>query len=148
MDGAPDPARPAAPPLGPHLIRLFHEGWKYFLVSLVSLGADMGLYWLLIRLAGIHYLAANVVSVSAGLVVNYLLSVSLVFTERRLANRRAEFAGFVAIGVAGLAVNEALVALFVGGVGLSPLLGKITAAGGSFVFNFLARKLLLFTSRG
>jgi hypothetical protein len=34
----------------------------------------------------------------------------------------------------------------VGGFGLSRVLGKLGAAGVSFVFNFAARRLLLFTA--
>jgi putative flippase GtrA len=140
------PVRPDTP-LGARLWTLFHESWKYFLVSLVSLGLDLGVYWALINLLGVHYLAANVVSVSAGLVINYLLSVTLVFRERRLANRHAEFIGFVVIGLIGLAVNEVFVGLFVGGLHMTAVLGKCAAAGASFLFNFGARKALLFSGR-
>ena len=125
---------------------LFHEGWKYFLVSVVSLAVDLGVYWTLIDVAKVYYLIANLVSVSVGLVANYALSVAFVFSQRRLKSRRAEFIGFVAIGLAGLAVNEAGVAMLVGGFGLSRVLGKIGAAGVSFMFNFVARRTLLFTA--
>jgi putative flippase GtrA len=128
------------------LINLLHEGWKYFLVSAVTLALDLAIYWTLIEVAKVYYLAANLVSVSVGLVANYALSVAFVFSQRRLKSRRAEFAGFVAIGLAGLAVNEAGVAVLVGGFGLSRLLGKLGAAGVSFMFNFLARRTLLFTA--
>ena len=125
---------------------LFHESWKYFLVSAASLVVDQSVFWALIHLAGVYYLAANVVSVSVGLVLNYVLSVRLVFKERRLTNRRAEFVGFVLIGLMGLVVNEAFVALFVGGLGLKAMIGKLAAAGPSFAFNFIVRRALLFTA--
>ena len=134
--------------LGPKLVTLFHESWKYFLVSAASLALDMAIYWILFEGAKVPYLLANVVSVSAGLVVNYALSVAWVFKERRLSSRWAEFTGFVVIGLAGLAVNEALLAGFVAGLRLGPLVGKLGAAGGSFVFNFVVRRLILFTARG
>jgi putative flippase GtrA len=130
----------------PSLAALFHEGWKYFLVSALSLGLDVAVYWSLYRLFGVYYLAANVVSVSVGLIANYALSVRFVFATHRLKSRNAEFAGFVAIGLAGLLVNEAGVALFVGGLGFSRVLGKLAAAGVSFVFNFAARRFLLFSA--
>jgi len=133
--------------LGPRLIALFHEAWKYFLVSAVSLAVDFAVYWALFRLAGVPPLAANVVSVSIGLLANYALSVAFVFKERRLSSRWAEFTGFVVIGVAGLAVNEALLAAGISFLRLGPAMGKIAAAGGSFVFNFVVRRLALFTAR-
>ncbi len=128
------------------LWKLFNESWKYFLVSAVSLALDLAVYWTLVNKVGLHYLTANVFSVSVGLMINYGLSVSLVFTERRLKSRRAEFIGFVLIGVAGLGVNEAFIALFVGVLGLGTLTGKIAAAGLSFLFNFVTRRVLLFSA--
>ena len=127
------------------LLSVFNESWKYFLVSAASLALDLVVYWTLIRVLGVHYLIANIVSVGSGLVLNYVLSIAFVFKQRRLRNRRAEFIGFVLIGLAGLAVNEWLVALFVGMLGFGVVPGKVAAAGGSFVFNFVARKLLLFS---
>jgi putative flippase GtrA len=134
--------------IGLKLMTIFHEAWKYFLVSAVSLAVDFAVYWALFRWAGIPPLAANVVSVSVGLIVNYALSVALVFKERRLSSRWAEFTGFVVIGLAGLAVNEALLAVGIDVLKLGPVVGKFAAAGGSFVFNFVVRRLMLFTARG
>ena len=136
------------PSISARLWTLFEESWKYFLVSVASLALDMAVYWTLIRFLGVHYLVANVVSVASGLVLNYVLSIAFVFKQRRLTNRRTEFLGFVLIGLAGLAVNEWLIATFVGMLGFGTLPGKVAAAGGSFVFNFGARKLLLFSALG
>jgi len=128
------------------LMLILHESWKYFLVSVVCLALDVATYQLLVNLAHVHYLAANVASVSSGLVLNYWLSIRFVFGERRLSDGRAQFLGFTLIGLAGLAVNEVFLGLFVGEFNLGPLAGKIAAAGVSFVFNFGCRRLLLFTA--
>ncbi len=98
-------------------------------------------------LGRVHYLISAAVGFSAGLVVNYALSVAFVFRERRLASRRWEFVGFMLIGLAGLALNEVLMKLFVETVGLGYALAKIPATGVGFVFNFGARRLALFTAR-
>ena len=133
--------------LRPELMTLFHEGWKYLLVSALALAVDLSLFWLLVEKIRVYYLAANAVSVLTGLIVNYLLSVAFVFKQRRLTTRRAEFVGFIAIGLVGLAVNEGCVAVLVGVASLGPILSKLAAAGVSFVFNFVTRRLLLFTAR-
>jgi putative flippase GtrA len=133
-------------PFRERLDALFHESWKYFLVSALSLAVDQGLFWILVHFSGLNYLAANVFSFSAGLIVNYASSIAWVFQERRLASRRVEFAGFVLIGVAGLAVNEACVGVLVSGLGLAPMIGKLAAAAPSFAFNFISRRLVLFTA--
>jgi putative flippase GtrA len=137
--------RTRATVLSAKLSQLLHETWKYFLVSLAALTVDYGLLVGLTAVGHVHYLASAAVGFSAGLVLNYALSVALVFRERRVADRRMEFAAFFLIGVGGLLLNEALMKLFVDGVGLGYALAKIPATGVGFVFNFAARRLILFS---
>jgi putative flippase GtrA len=134
------------PLLSGKLVRLFQETWKYFLVSLAALGVDYGLLVGLTALAHVHYLVSAAVGFSAGLILNYALSVAFVFRERRLQSRPLEFVGFMLIGVAGLALNEALMKVFVEVAGLGYALAKVPATGVGFVFNFAARRLLLFST--
>jgi putative flippase GtrA len=125
---------------------LLHETWKYFLVSLAALALDYALLVALTSLGHVHYLISAAVGFAAGLVLNYALSVAFVFRQRRLADRRMEFAGFFLIGLAGLALNEALMKLFVDGAGLGYALAKVPATGVGFVFNFGVRRAMLFTA--
>ena len=125
---------------------LFHETWKYFLASAAALMVDYGVMVGLTELAHVHYLISAAFGFSAGLVVNYLLSVTVVFSERRIADRRIEFIGFVLIGLMGLALNEGLMKLFVETVGLGYAVAKIPATGVGFVFNFGLRRVALFTA--
>jgi putative flippase GtrA len=128
------------------LAQLFHETWKYFLVSLAALALDYGLLVALTALGHVHYLISAAVGFTAGLALNYALSVAYVFRERRLADRRWEFAGFALVGLAGLLLNEALMKLFVDWAGLGYALAKIPATGVGFVFNFGVRRAALFTT--
>src|SRR5258706_2403878 len=135
--------------LGPLASRgrtLFHETWKYFLVSIAALAVDFGLLVVLTEFAHLHYLVSAAVGFCAGLVVNYLLSVSFVFSQRRLTDRRLEFAGFLLIGVAGLALNEGLLKFFVDVFGMGYAFAKLPATGVGFVFNFGVRRAMLFTA--
>jgi len=54
-------------------------------------------------------------------------------------------AGFVVTGVLGLLLNEALMELFVEHIGLTVAIAKIPTAGAVFLFNFTARRTLLFS---
>lgn len=121
------------------------EGARYFAVSALALGVDFGTYVGLIRLAGVHYLVAAPVGFLLGLTVSYLLSVAWVFRDRRLANSRTEFFIFAALGLAGVLVNQLIVYGGVASAGLSYELAKLLSAGVVFGFNFVSRKLLLFT---
>src|SRR5436190_23488280 len=87
---------------------LAHETWKYFLVSVVALAVDYGALVALTELGHTHYLVSAGVGFSGGLIVNYLLSVRFVFSERRWADRRRQVIGFLAIGRAGLVLYRAL----------------------------------------
>ncbi len=133
-------------PTSLRLIEVFHESWKYLLVSVLALAIDAGLLLALTRGAGLHYLLANAIGFCAGLVVNYLLSVGFVFRQRRLRTPGLEFAGFLAIGLVALGLNELLMKLFVDGFAWALLFAKVAAAGVGFVFNFIVRRLLLFTA--
>jgi putative flippase GtrA len=124
---------------------LVRESWRYFLVSVVALGVDYGLLLALTELAHLHYLASSAISYTAGGVVHYLLSVTLVFRNRRIADRWAEFAAFFGLGLLGLAATQAVLKVSVEGLGMSYATAKLGAVGASFALNFVARKGLLFS---
>jgi putative flippase GtrA len=125
---------------------LAHETWKYFLVSIVALAADYALLILLTALGHVHYLVSAAVGFSVGLLINYSLSVTLVFQERRLGDRRLEFLVFFAIGLIGLLLNEILMKVFVDSFGLGYAMAKAPATAVGFVFNFGLRRVALFSN--
>lgn len=126
---------------------IVHETWKYLLVSVIALSVDYGLLVGLTSLTHVHYRISAAVGFSAGLVINYLLSVRFVFRQRRLSDRRLEFVGFFVIGLLGLALNDVLMRFFVESLAINYRLAKIPATAVGFVFNFGSRRLLLFTAR-
>jgi len=115
----------------------------YGFVSAAALFCDYGL---LLALAGrgVHYLMAQALSFSAGMIVAYVLSARFVFAGRRASSRCREAFGFFAVGLAGLILTQLLLALFVSGAGLALAVAKIPVAGCVFLFNFLARRGLVF----
>jgi putative flippase GtrA len=121
------------------------EGARYLAASAVALVLDFGAYVGLIRLAGVDYLLAAPIGFTLGIVTIYALSVRWVFATRRLADARLEFALFAGIGVAGLALNQGVVYAGVEWLRLSYELAKLASAAVVFGFNFLLRKLALFT---
>jgi putative flippase GtrA len=118
---------------------------RYALVSAVGLGIDASLLALLVSVGHAHYLAAASISFMAGGTAVYALSVTWVFNHRRVNNRTLEFSSFVALGVAGLLVNGAIMYIAVEALRLHFMFGKLVAAGGTFCTNFLLRRHLLFS---
>jgi len=125
--------------------RVADEGFRYVVASAFALAVDFGCYVALIRYADVNYLIAAPLGFAFGLATVYVLSVRWVFGYRRLADRRAEFALFAAIGLAGMALNQGIIYLVVQTMPGSYEIAKIISAGIVFCFNFVSRKLLLFT---
>jgi putative flippase GtrA len=116
---------------------------RYFVASAVALGVDTGLYAIGLRL-GLGYPLAAIASFLGGLTVAYLISVRWAFRTRRLGDARVEFAVFAAIGVLGLLLTESLLWLQIDVLAFGAMPAKLAASCGVFVFNFGARKLVLF----
>jgi putative flippase GtrA len=125
--------------------RVADEGIRYFAASALALAIDFGTYVGLIRLADVHYLIAGPVGFSLGLAAIYLLSTRWVFGERRLTDRKTEFALFALVGLAGMALNQLVLFAAVQWLAASFEVAKFISAGIVFSFNFATRKLLLFT---
>jgi putative flippase GtrA len=128
-----------------NFLRVADEGVRYFAASALALAIDFGIYIGLIRIADVHYLVAAPIGFALGLATIYLLSIRWVFRERRLADRRTEFALFVLVGFAGMGLNQLVLFVAVQWLAASFELAKIISAGIVFGFNFATRKLLLFT---
>ncbi len=126
---------------------ILKEGFGYLVASACALAVDVAILWILVQYFSWPYLAAATASFIAGVAVAYALSVKLVFKYRRLADRRAEFLGFAAIGAAGLAINAAVIFFAVKFLGLHYLIAKCIAAGFTFVCNFVSRRQFLFVQR-
>jgi putative flippase GtrA len=77
----------------------------------------------------------------------YVTSISFIFDERRLASASLELTSFAAIGVAGLVLNGFLLWAITTGTPLGYQLAKLPTAGIVFLFNYVARRNLLFSSR-
>jgi putative flippase GtrA len=117
---------------------------RYGVVGGAAFLLDFGALWALTELAGLHYLVSAALGFAVGLTVNYCLSVTWVFARRRLASRAGELAAFAAIGVAGVGINELVMWLGTGVLGAHYLASKIAATAIVFLWNFFARKRLLF----
>lgn len=119
---------------------------RYFVCSALALAVDASVYWLCLRLGAV-YQGAAVAGFVGGVSTAYILSVRWAFRRRSIANAQVEFLIFLGIGVGGLGLTEALLWLQISLFGLGPMVAKLVAAIGVFVFNFGARKLVLFSAR-
>lgn len=123
---------------------LSRELLLYGLFSGLALAVDTGLYLLSLHL-GASWPVAACLGFALGLLVTYTGSTGVVFRQRRLQNRQAEFAIFGLIGAAGLVLTQLSLWLWLATLHLPPLAAKLLTALGVFGFNFSLRKTLLFS---
>lgn len=122
---------------------------RYFVTGGLAFIVDFGAFALALYYFDIHYLVANLIGLMAGNVVNYLLTVGWVFsTEKRKMEKHVvlEVVVFVTISLVGMGLNEFLMYVFVGLLAIQEMVSKVGAAIIVLVYNFLARKFILFKS--
>ena len=118
--------------------------FRYTFVGGTAFLVDYGILFLLTEYAGMPYLASAAMAFVAGLVVNYLLSISWVFSQNRSTKPAKEFLYFAIIGVVGLLFNELIMYVATDLCHLHYMLSKIISTVIVFFWNFFARKVLLF----
>jgi putative flippase GtrA len=126
-------------------LKLIREFGAYGAASAIALAVDVGLLQLLTSLLQVHYLVAATVSFISGGIALYGLSVTFVFKTRRVDSRTLELSFFLALGLAGLVVNAAVMYVAVGIGHTQVIAGKLLAAGFTFSMNFVLRRFLLFS---
>jgi putative flippase GtrA len=108
---------------------------------------DMGLLWTLINFAHLWYVYGVAVGYAAGTVVSYVISVKWIFPHRAISDRRLEFIIFTVVGVIALGLTELVVAAGVEWCHLSVMVSKLVSVVLIFLYNFWARKIILFPAQ-
>lgn len=127
-------------PTNNSLIQLF----RYCFVGGFAFIVDAGGLFVLTEYAEIYYLLSATISFILGLVVNYLLSTAWIFKKSKLSNRWTEFLIYSVIGVVGLGLNTLFLWLFTDCLHIYYMLSKIITAAVVMLWNFFARKIILF----
>lgn len=124
--------------------------FRYVFVGGLATVVDWGISYLLFRFVfhEQYAVAANALSFVAGLIVNYIISTFWVFKTSKVQSRLIEFLGFAAIGVVGLLLTMGITKLFefwlADATSAYQILAKIVSTAVAFLWNFFARKYLLF----
>ena len=118
--------------------------FRYVIVGGVAFLADFTTLYILTENFHVYYLVSAACAFIFGLFINYFLSILWVFDKRSLENRMAEFFIFAVIGLVGLGLNEGFMWLFTGLIGLYFMYSKLISTFFVLLWNFSARKLILF----
>lgn len=120
---------------------------RYTLVGCMAFFVDSGALFMLTHFAGLHYLQSTTFAFIFGLTANYIMSKLWVFTDSSAVGRHTEFIVFALIGVTGLLITDLLMYLLTDMAGIFYLISKLLTAGIVNIWNFAARKALLFRNR-
>lgn len=123
----------------------FLQFFRYGFVGGWATVADWGVLYLLTEWAKVHYLVSGVIAFVVGLLVNFLLSKKFVFSgEKNTHSSSTEFVVYAIIGVIGLIMTEIIMYVLTDILNWYFMIPKIIATGVVFVWNFMARKIVLY----
>ncbi len=135
---------------------LLNQILKFGVVGLFCFFIDFGITTGLANLLGVHYLISKFLGFVISAVVNYLLSIKFVFTQKKEMDKKKEFSVFLILSAIGLVINEIVMYICIDGIyahngALQELLtsetmvslSAIIATGVVMVYNFISRKLFL-----
>jgi putative flippase GtrA len=117
---------------------------RYTVVGGLASIVDVGMLLVLTRGGGVYYLHAAAIAFCFGLITSYMLSIAWVFHERKFHNPFVELGLFTLIGGIGLLCNGVCMWFFTEYAHLHYLFSKMVSALFVFLWNFLAKKWLLF----
>jgi len=115
---------------------------RYIFVGGVAAFVNIGGLFVLSKLFHIHYLLANMISFTCGLITNYYLSKWLVFSTNNTMNKMIEFLSYAIIGIIGLGFDTLFMWIFTEKIAMYFMISKIISTGIVFIWNFVARKIL------
>jgi alpha-1,2-mannosyltransferase len=156
IDGTRDPGesrvRSAAAALLPARLRpllaVAPQLSRYAVVSLVALALDFAVFLAFTSASLLRPSLAGVAGYAAGMSLHYLLAIAFVFDARATDKHHARLFGeFALTGLGGMGVTALVIAVATGVGGLTPLTGKVLAAGASFIVVFALRRMVVFAAR-
>lgn len=135
---------------------LINQILKFGIVGFFCFIIDFGITTGLANFLGVHYLISKFLGFVISAVVNYLLSIKFVFTQKKEMDKKKEFSIFLILSAIGLVINEIVMYVCIDGIYMhnAPLQGLLTnetmvsvsaiiATGVVMVYNFISRKLFL-----
>lgn len=118
----------------------------YGLIGCLSASLDFGLFTLLCKVCGIHYIAANCVSVLAGIATSFTLNRNFNFKVKDHTRRR--FGIFLGVGLTGLALSNLILWCCVERLQWPALPSKLLSIVLVVLLQFLANKFITFRTKG
>ena len=116
---------------------------KFLTTGAIGITINLSIYHTLV-VVGVQYLAGSAIALGIAMIVGFLLQKYWTFEEHSPERARVQFMQYVGVGLAGLALNSAVVYLLVGHFGVWYLLAQAIGAGIVAVFSFFMYREIIF----
>ena len=123
--------------------RLIEQLLKFGVVGAMAFVIDYGTMVLLTETFRVPPVASATISFVVSVIFNYLASMKYVFVHKDGISRKREFAIFIALSIAGLLINDAIMWIGTETMRIDYRLVKIIATIIVMVWNFVTRKIFL-----
>jgi len=121
---------------------------RFLIVGLVNTGVDFLLFLFLMRVAGVNYLVAQIVSYSFGVVNSFLMNKAWTFEDAgRTMSTPVQLVQFVALNILALSLSLIGLKTFNGYLGLNIYLSKILVTGVTWSVRYTGYRFWVFGGR-
>lgn len=118
---------------------------RYIFVGGIATIVDWGILYIFTEFIHLYYILSSVISFIAGLLINFILSKKLVFqSNESKTGIMTEFIVYGVIGAVGLGITTLLMLLLTGYMKLYYMLSKVIATILVLLWNYIARKKILY----
>ena len=125
----------------------FLQFFRYAFVGGIAAIVDFALLFILTDYFGLFHMISAIIAFLGGLITNFTLSKILVFNSKVVearVNSFFEFLSYAIIGIIGLGITEVILYIFTEKIGLYYMLSKLIATFIVLIWNYLARKMLIY----
>jgi putative flippase GtrA len=119
---------------------------KYFFVGGIAAFVDIGLFFLGAGVAQWNYMIVGTVSFTLATLVNYFISVRVVFRTGTRFSRHYELLLVFLVSCAGLVLNQAILYVSISRLAIGLLPAKLLATAGVFLWNYQLRSRFVFAA--
>jgi len=114
----------------------------YALFGCIAAGSDLLIFTILVEAELLPVRPANILSVSCGILISFVLNRAFTFKVRDRVLRR--LAGFFAVGLLGLALSDLVIGALTGWADLWPPLAKLLSIPLVFLLQYNVNRLVTF----
>jgi len=120
---------------------------RYTFVGGIAFIVDFSTLFFLTHYGSFHYLLSAAIGFTFGLFINYFLSILWIFKNSTFKSRQLEFLLFTTIGIIGLGINQLSIWSLTYLLETHYLFSKLITTIVVYLWNFSARKYLLFNNK-